>query len=126
VTFGLKAVLDARQEVPPQAVKVPAARGTFSGALTSAGSTGKIVWRLTFTRLSGRALHADIHLGKFGKTGAITVTLCAPCRSNVHGTDRVSAKVVRAIKSGSTYIDLRTRKNPSGEIRGQIRLIQGA
>lgn len=127
-TFGLKAVLDARQEAPRQAVKVPAARGTFSGTLTSRsrGSTGKIAWRLSFTHLSGRALQAHIHLGKLGKAGPIAVTLCAPCRSNMRGTTRVAARVVRAIKSGSAYVNVHTRKNPNGEIRGQIRLIQGS
>ena len=56
VTFGVKAVLDARQEMPRQAVKVPWARGVLSGTLSSGGATGKIAWRLTSTDLSGRAL----------------------------------------------------------------------
>jgi hypothetical protein len=125
-TFGLKAVPDARQEVPRQAVKVPAARGTFSGTLTSTrGSTAKIAWQITFTHLSGRALQAHIHLGKLGKAGPIAVTLCAPCRSSMRGTVRVTARVVRAIKGGSAYVNVHTKKNPNGEIRGQIRLIRG-
>jgi len=125
-TFGLKAALDARQEVPRQAVKVPAARGTFSGTLTARGSTAKIAWRLIFTHLSGRALQAHIHRGKLGKAGPISVTLCAPCRSGLRGTVKVTPRVVRAIKSGAAYLNVHTRKNPNGEIRGQIRLIQGS
>src|SRR5712691_2025445 len=100
-TFGVKAVLDARQEAPRQVVKVPIARGTFSGLLTVRGSTGRIAWRLTFTHLSGPALQANIQLGKLGKAGPIAVVLCAPCHSNVHSTARVAARVVRAIKNGA-------------------------
>lgn|SRR5436305_937128 len=126
VTFGVKAVLDARQEMPRQAVKVPWARGVLSGTLSSGGATGKIAWRLTSTDLSGRALEGHIHLGKLGKAGPVAITLCAPCHSNMHGTTHVTAKVVRVIRNGSAYVDLHTRKNPNGEIRGQIRLIQGS
>lgn len=125
-TFGVKAVLDARQEVPRQGVKVPAARGVFSGTLSSSGATGKIAWRLTFTHLSGRALQSNIHIGKLGKKGPVALTLCAPCHSNMRGTTRVTTKVIRAIRNGSAYVNLPTQKNPNGEIRGQIRLIQGS
>jgi CHRD domain-containing protein len=124
-TFGVKAVLDVRQEVPREVVKVPLARGTFSGTLTTTGASGKIAWRLTFTHLSGPALQANIQLGKLGRIGPIAIVLCAPCHSGMRGKAHATARVVRAIKNGAAYVNVRTRKNQNGEIRGQIRLIQG-
>jgi hypothetical protein len=125
-TIGLKASLDALQQVPRQAVKEPSARGVFTGTLTINASTRRIAWRLTFTRLSGRAIAAHLHLGKYGRSGPIGFTLCRPCRAGVHRTLSVSAKVVAAIKNGAAYVDVHTKKNPRGEIRGQLRLLTGS
>jgi hypothetical protein len=44
----------------------------------------------------------------------------------MHGTARMTAKVVRAIRSGAAYVEVDTKKNPNGEIRGQLRLLTGA
>jgi hypothetical protein len=37
----------------------------------------------------------------------------------------LSPALARAIKSGGAYVDVHTKKNQRGEIRGQIRLITG-
>jgi hypothetical protein len=124
-TYGLNAALDARQQAPPQSVAVRAAVGTFSATLKLSGSTSKLSWRLTFTHLSGRALQAHIHRGRLGKAGPVAATLCNPCKAGMRGSKSLSAALVRAIKSGGAYVDVHTKKNPRGEIRGQIRLITG-
>jgi hypothetical protein len=126
VTTGLKASLDALQEVPPQAVKVPRARGVLTGRLTTYRTHSEISWQLTFVGISGRALVAHVHLGKYGKSGPIGFQLCRPCRTGIHDRLAVTAKVVNAIKNGAAYVDIHTKKNPRGEIRGQIRLLTGA
>jgi CHRD domain len=125
VTTGLKASLDAPQVVPPQAFKVPLARGVLTGSLTVNGSHRKLAWQLTFTGLSGKALVAQLHIGRYGRSGPVGFQLCRPCRSGQHRGLTVSAKVVKAIKSGAAYVDVHTKKNPQGEIRGQIRLLTG-
>jgi hypothetical protein len=125
-TFGVKASLDAAQEVPRQTVRVPAARGTFSGSLTTGSSRSRLAWRLTFRDLSGRALQGHVHIGRLGKTGPIALGLCAPCRSGMGGTTRLTASQANAIRAGRAYVNIHTKKNPQGEIRGQIRLIRGA
>jgi CHRD domain-containing protein len=126
LTFGFKASLDARQQVPRQTVPTPLARGTLSGRLVVTGSSGKLAWQLELAALSGAARRADIHLGRLGRRGPAAVTLCHPCRSRMHGTARLGAKVVRAIRNGGAYVQVATKKNPSGEIRGQLRLLTGA
>jgi len=42
-------------------------RGTFTVTATKAGATATVRWRLTFGRLTGRALAAHIHLGARGR-----------------------------------------------------------
>src|SRR4051794_15708381 len=110
----------AAQERPKPKGNVRRARGTFALKITKHGSSGVLVWRLTFSRLTGRAVAAHIHSGARGKSGPVIVPLCAPCRSGAHGRATVSGSVLDALESGRTYVNVHTRKNPAGEIRGQI------
>jgi hypothetical protein len=121
----LTAALTPAQEVPRQRVRVARARGQFEGTLAGAGARRRLQWSLSFKRLSGRPIAAHIHIGKPGQAGAIAVTLCAgahPCGIAVGGRVRVSAKVAQAITTGNAYVNVHTKKNPNGEIRGQIRI----
>ena len=111
----------AGQEFPKQVVKVPGARGAFSGTLTKHGSGAKLTFKLTFSHLSAPAFAAHIHLGKPGVAGNVIVPLCAPCKSGAHGTKTVSGAIAGAIEAGKTYVNVHTVKNPAGEIRGQVK-----
>jgi CHRD domain len=115
-----RAGLNARQEVPRPKGKVNRARGTFTATVTKAGTTGAVAWRLTFSRLTGRAVAAHIHRGQRGRSGPVIVALCAPCRSGARGSAEVSAAVLSALEAGRAYVNVHTRRNPGGEIRGQI------
>ena len=116
-TVSLTAKLNAAQEVPKPRAPA-AARGAFAAGLVR--STGKLTWRLTFQGLSGTAAASHIHLGKRGTPGAVAVTLCGPCRSGVRGTAKLNAKTVKALLAGTAYVNVHTKRNPAGEIRGQI------
>jgi CHRD domain len=120
IVAGIKATLRAAQERPKPKGKLAKARGTFTAAVTRTGTTGVITWRLTFSTLSGRAIAAHIHSGARGKAGPVIVPLCAPCRSGVRGRATVDASVLDKLGSGATYVNVHTRRNPAGEIRGQI------
>ena len=113
----VSAKLTPKAEVP--APKGGKGTGSFTGTLTGS----KLVWKLTWTTLSGPANAAHIHLGKTGKAGNVVVPLCAgaTCKSGVHGTVTLKAAVLKALKSGGTYVNVHTAKNPAGEIRGQIK-----
>jgi CHRD domain len=111
----LTAKLDARHETPaPKA----AARGT--GLFTATLSGRVLTWKLTFSRLTGPALAAHIHLGKPGVAGPVVVPLCGPCVSGVHKRVVVTLKVRNALLHGRAYVNVHTKKNPAGEIRGQV------
>ncbi len=112
----LTAKLTAAQEVPKQSVTVTGGSGTFAATL----SGRRLSWRLTFSGLSGPALAAHVHLGKAGVAGAVAVPLCGPCASGAHSATTVSAAVSAALLHGGAYVNVHTKKNPNGEIRGQV------
>jgi hypothetical protein len=116
----LKTTLRATQERPKPKGKVGRARGAFTVAITKQGSSAVLVWRLTFSRLTGKAIAAHIHSGARGKAGPVIVPLCAPCKSGARGQAKVGASVVSALESGRTYVNVHTKRNQAGEIRGQL------
>ena len=120
--LAVTARMDARQEVPRPRVRPRRPTGLFTGSIRRrSGATGSIRWRLTFRSLTGRALAAHIHLGRRGRAGAVVAPLCGPCRSGMRGTARLSARALRAVLGGTAYVNVHTRRNQAGEIRGQLR-----
>jgi hypothetical protein len=119
VTASIATALTPRQEVPrPRGAG--SARGTFTGIVTKAGATTRLAWRLSFSRLTGRAVAAHIHLGRRGRPGPVAVPLCGPCRNGVRRSVTLRPAVVAALEAGRAYVNVHTARNPAGEIRGQI------
>ena len=81
----------------------------------------RLTWRLTFRKLSGRAIAAHVHTGRPGKAGNVIVPLCGPCRSGQRGTATLTHAQLRAIRRGATYVNVHTARNAAGEIRGQLK-----
>jgi hypothetical protein len=121
VVASIRAALSAAQERPKPKGKVRRARGTFTATVTKSGTSGEIAWRLTFSRLTGRATAAHIHRGARGRSGPVIVSLCAPCRSGASGRATLSPSVLQALEAGTAYVNVHTKRNPAGEIRSQIR-----
>jgi hypothetical protein len=117
------ATLTAAKERPKPKGNVKRARGTFTATVKKEGTEGVITWRLTFSRLTGRAVAAHIHRGAPGRAGPVIVPLCAPCRSGARGQVTVGAAVLNALETGRAYVNVHTRKNQAGEIRGQLRAV---
>lgn len=118
----LAAPLDAKQVVG----RVTARRGTgtFTGTLRPNASAGTLEWQLTFRRLTSAAVAAHIHAARPGRSGGILIPLCGPCSAGASGTATVPATAMQAVLSGATYVNVHTKKNPRGEIRGQL-AVQG-
>ena len=121
-TFNLTANLRARSEVPKPTGVPRGAVGLFTGkAVEFANDQARLTWRLTFSKLSGRALQAHVHVGRPGKAGNVMVALCAPCRNGQRGSATITHAQLRTIRAGSSYVNVHTAKNAAGEIRGQLK-----
>jgi hypothetical protein len=122
-TFKVAAKLTLKAEVP-KAVGAPAtAGGTFTATVKENGNVRTVTWKLTYAHLSGAGFAAHIHKGAVGKSGPVIVSLCGPCHSGQTGTAHVTDAIAKAIEHGGTYVNVHTKKNPNGEIRGQVKVV---
>lgn len=121
-TYKVGATLTVKAEVPaPEGAA--GATGTFTGSYKeNASGAGVLTWKLSFSRLSGAATGAHIHMGKPGVAGAVIVPLCGPCTSGKTGKATVSKSVIAALEGGKAYVNVHTTKNAGGEIRGQVKV----
>jgi hypothetical protein len=106
--------LTAKAEVPPQTWKNPGASGSFTGDITG----NKMKWTLKFTGLTGPTTAVNINLGAVGTSGPVVVRLCG--RRCAEGTSTLSKALLKDLKARMLYVNLETKKNPNGEIRGQL------
>jgi hypothetical protein len=122
-TASIATSLTSRQEVPKPKGNVRRATGSFTATVAKLGTGGTIAWRLRFSKLTGRAVAAHIHIGPVGRAGSVDVSLCGPCRNGQRGTAKLTAATLAALAVGRAYVNVHTPKNPGGEIRGQIRAV---
>ncbi len=119
-TYTVSAKLTPGADVPkPKGAS--GASGSFSGKYVEHKSSATLTWKLSFTGMTGPALQAHIHLGKPGVSGNVIVPLCGPCKNGITGTAKISESVIRALEAGKAYVNVHTKRNPAGEIRGQIK-----
>jgi CHRD domain len=123
--FDIAATLGWQQVVPKPSHPVKGAGGSLSGSLDH--QARELSWKLVYRGVSGRPTRAEIHVGKLGRQGPLLLALCGPkvakarvCRSGLKGTKKVSTSAVLTLEAGNTYVQLYTRRNPRGELRGQI------
>ena len=114
------ATLTARQEVPRPKGTLARAGGVFTLSASKNDAGTRLTWRLTFRRLTGRAVGAHVHIGRRGVAGPVAIPLCGPCRSGVRGTVTPSAAALAALEAGRAYVNVHTARNPAGEVRAQV------
>ncbi len=120
-SYKIKTILSTKLEVP-RPKGTTNGTGTFTATLKVVSATkASLAWKLAFAHLTGPALAAHVHLGAPGKAGKVIVPLCGPCRSGRGGTKPVTAVAAAAIIAGKTYVNVHTKANPKGEIRGTVK-----
>jgi CHRD domain-containing protein len=119
--YTVGATLKNNTEVP-RAKGATFAKGSFTGKYVENKTGATLTWKLTFSRLTGKALAAHIHKGKRGQAGPVVVPLCGPCRSGQVGKVHISKAVVAALEGNNAYVNVHTAKNAAGEIRGQVKV----
>jgi hypothetical protein len=131
----LKATLTAANEVPPPTVD-PRQAPSGSATFTVSGST--ISYKVSVMNLSSPYTAAHIHTGASGVAGPVLVplNLSPGGQGEASGEGTIDAsqikgkkadgsamsmdELVAAMRGGSTYINVHTQNNKSGEARGQI------
>jgi CHRD domain-containing protein len=123
-SYTFKATLNVKQEVPAAKDAIHAT-GVVTGRLTLAGKKSTFTWRLKASHLSGRILTAAVSVGKPGQRGSIVLPLCNKCHLTSRGayTGSYVAKptFVKPFLHRGLYVNVTTKLNPKGEIRGQIK-----
>jgi hypothetical protein len=120
-SYTVKTTLNTKLEVP-KPKGATSGTGTFTGKLEVVSATkATLKWKLSFAHLSGPALAAHVHLGAPGKAGKVVVPLCGPCRSGGSGNSSVTALAAAAMIAGKAYVNVHTKANPNGEIRGTVK-----
>jgi len=139
---AFEASLLGANEVPAVS-STAGATGTFNLVGGSSG-TDSVSYTVTITSPTGTAVtQAHIHTGNAGATGGVSVWLCttagvtgAPagtptCAAGVGlangvlvtGKMALTAANVTSMRAFGTYANVHTTANPTGEIRGQLRVV---
>jgi len=112
----MKATLDSKAEVPPNA---SAATGTAD--IDYDPATKKLSWKVTYSGLSGPATAAHFHgPADVGKNGGVAVAIPNAGSSPAEGSATLTDAQAADLTSGKYYVNVHTAANPGGEIRGQV------
>jgi uncharacterized protein YukE len=122
LTFKFTSVLRSGHEVKGPHGTSTRAAGHFSAKVT--GQT--LTWTLRFHHLTGRPTVTTLNKGVRHANGPAFKSLCRyrHCASPRHGTLRLTASQLDAMKRGRAYVNIHTMKNRPGEIRGQILMVR--
>jgi hypothetical protein len=112
----LKATLSGASEVPPTT-----SAGTGSATATLDTATGKLIWDVTYSGLTGPAKAAHIHgpAGP-GQNAGVVVPLKGNLASPIRGSATLTAPQMADLEAGQYYVNIHTAANKGGEIRGQL------
>jgi hypothetical protein len=119
------ATLTTGAEVP--APTIPAGE-TPSGTATFTALNNLLMWRVTVSNTDSIFI-GHIHAGATGVPGGVIVNLApAPIDANNFsgvislGSATVVDSVLARMRAGTAYVQLHSRRNTAGEIRGQVAL----
>ena len=114
-TVTMKASLAAATEVPPND-----STGTGTVTVTFDTATKKLSWEGTYSGLSGPATAGHFHgPADPGKNAGVAVPI-APNTSPLKGSADLTDAQAADLLAGKWYVNIHTKANPGGEIRGQV------
>lgn len=112
--------LTGAQQVPPVQTS-----GSGTANLTYDPSTRVVTWNITFSGLSSQATMAHFHgPAAAGKNAGVKVWLSQKgnmdVTSPISGQATLSPDDAKMFEAGDMYVNVHTKNNPGGEIRGQV------
>ena len=118
-TTTFKADLKGSSEVPPNTTS-----GTGSVTATYDPATKELTWSGTFSGLTGPAMAAHFHgPAEVGKNAGVQIWISEkgkPFESPFKGSAKLSDAQASDLMNGQWYVNIHTKANPGGEIRGQL------
>ena len=112
----MKATLDGKSEVPPNA-----SAGTGTADIDYDAATKKLSWKLTYSGLSGPATAAHFHgPAEPGKNAGVAVAIPNATENPAEGSAILTDAQAADLTAGKYYVNVHTAANPGGEIRGQV------
>jgi CHRD domain len=112
----MKATLDGKSEVPPNA-----SAGKGMADIEYDAATKKLSWKLTYSDLSGPATAAHFHgPAEAGKNAGVAVAIPNATASPAEGSATLTDAQAADLMAGKYYVNVHTAANPGGEIRGQV------
>jgi CHRD domain len=118
-TTTFKADLKGSSEVPPNTTS-----GTGSVTATYDPATKELTWSGTFSGLTGPAMAGHFHgPAEVGKNAGVQIWISEkgkPFESPFKGSAKLSDAQASDLMNGQWYVNIHTKANPGGEIRGQL------
>jgi hypothetical protein len=115
-TVKYSATLAATSEVPPSTSK-----GSGEATVSLDTATHEITYDVTFKGFASAATAAHIHgPAEAGKNAGVLVPLGNNPTSPIHGTAKLTEEQQKQLTSGMYYVNVHTKNNPGGAIRGQL------
>jgi hypothetical protein len=102
--------------------EVPAVTSSASGnATVTVNSDRSVTGRITVSGMTATAAH--IHQGAPGANGPVIVPFVLQGDNNFVAREgaKMTEEQYNAYKSGNTYVNVHSAKNPGGEIRAQLK-----
>jgi hypothetical protein len=115
-TVKFHATLTAAAEVPPTK-----STGTGDATVSLDTATHEITYDVTFKGMESDVTAAHIHgPAEPGKNAGVVVPFGSNPTSPIHGTKQLTPEQEQQLTSGSYYVNIHSKDNPSGAIRGQL------
>ncbi|MDX8519337.1 CHRD domain-containing protein [Mesorhizobium dulcispinae] len=120
-TMKFKATLDGGQQTPPVTTK-----GKGTATFTFNTTSKKLSWNVKYSGLSGPPSGAHIHGPAAMGQSADPVIPFKKLKSPIKGSATLTDTQATDLEAGKYYVNIHTKANPDGEIRGQIEKAAGS
>ena len=108
------------------ASEVPAVESTATGTATVTIDGHTVSWKVEVKGIDNPTM-AHIHGAAPGENGGVLVPLFRDAKGEgfsgvlTEGSTEVKDEVIAAIRAGNAYVNIHTKANPRGELRGQLK-----
>jgi Cu/Zn superoxide dismutase len=107
--------------------EVPPTKSTGSGEanVTLDTATHEMTYDVTYKGLTSAVTAGHIHgPAEPGKNAGVVIPFANATTSPIHGTKKLTSEQEQQLTSGLYYVNIHSKNNPSGAIRGQLTTVK--